>query len=98
MTGNPKLKPWPILPTDEAVAKFVEEADLSEYDWGKPEPVKHDWSRFNAMTEEEIHAAALSDPDAQPLTEEDFKRMKQSPRSKIVERALRLRKKTARLE
>jgi putative transcriptional regulator len=26
-----------------------------------------DWDRVNAMTEEQIHAAALSDPDAQPL-------------------------------
>lgn len=27
-----------------------------------------DWARFDAMTEEEVVAAALSDPDAQPLT------------------------------
>jgi putative transcriptional regulator len=26
-----------------------------------------DWDRVNAMTEEQIHAAALSDPDSQPL-------------------------------
>ena len=26
-----------------------------------------DWDRVDAMTEEEIHAAALSDPDAQPI-------------------------------
>ncbi len=26
-----------------------------------------DWERVRSMTEEEIHAAALSDPDAQPL-------------------------------
>ena len=26
-----------------------------------------DWARVAALTEEEIHAAALSDPDAQPL-------------------------------
>lgn len=26
-----------------------------------------DWAQVDAMTEEEIHAAALSDPDAQPL-------------------------------
>jgi putative transcriptional regulator len=26
-----------------------------------------DWDSVNAMTEEEIHAAALADPDAQPL-------------------------------
>jgi putative transcriptional regulator len=42
------------------------------------------------MTEEEIEAAALSDPDAQPLTEEDFARMKRIPQAKIVRRALRL--------
>jgi putative transcriptional regulator len=42
------------------------------------------------MTDEEIEAAALSDPDAQPLTEEDFARMKQVPRVKTLRRALRL--------
>jgi putative transcriptional regulator len=26
-----------------------------------------DWDRLNAMADEEIHAAALSDPDAQPI-------------------------------
>jgi len=26
-----------------------------------------DWARVEAMTDEEVHAAALSDPDAQPL-------------------------------
>ena len=26
-----------------------------------------DWARVNALTDEQIHAAALSDPDAQPL-------------------------------
>jgi putative transcriptional regulator len=42
------------------------------------------------MTEEEIHAAALSDPDAQPLTEADLARMKRISRVKIIRRALRL--------
>jgi putative transcriptional regulator len=32
-----------------------------------PEMNGTDWDRVNAMTEEEIHAAALADPDAQPL-------------------------------
>jgi len=27
---------------------------------------KHDWSRLEAMTEEQRRAAALADPDAQP--------------------------------
>ena len=42
------------------------------------------------MTEEEIRAAALSDPDAQPLTDADLARMKQVSRVKIIRRALRL--------
>jgi len=42
------------------------------------------------MTDEEVHAAALSDPDAQPLTKEDFARMKSTPRAKIVRRSLQL--------
>lgn len=50
----------------------------------------HDWSRFDAMTPEERHAAALADPDAQPLTEADMARMKPIPRVSIVRRALRL--------
>jgi putative transcriptional regulator len=42
------------------------------------------------MTDEEVHAAALADPDAQPLTEEDFARMKRVPRAKTLRRALGL--------
>jgi putative transcriptional regulator len=50
----------------------------------------HDWSRFDAMTASERHEAALSDPDAQPLTAEDFKRMKRTPQVKVIRRALGL--------
>lgn len=42
------------------------------------------------MTAEERHAAALSDPDAQPLTAEVLERMKWTPRTKIMRRALGL--------
>jgi putative transcriptional regulator len=52
--------------------------------------VKHDWSRFDAMTDAEHHAAALADPDAQPLTEEQMSRMKRTPQVKVMRRALRL--------
>lgn len=39
-----------------------------EHNPGDP-PIKTntDWTRVAAMTAEEVHAAALSDPDAQPL-------------------------------
>jgi putative transcriptional regulator len=51
---------------------------------------KHDWSRFDAMTAAERHAAALADPDAQPLTPEDMKRMRRVPQVWIIRRALHL--------
>ena len=49
-----------------------------------------DWARADAITDEDIHAAALDDPDAQPLTDPDFKRMRQTPRAKVIRRALGL--------
>jgi putative transcriptional regulator len=42
------------------------------------------------MTDEEIHAAALADPDAQPLTPERLATMRRVPRVKTLRRALRL--------
>ncbi len=51
---------------------------------------KHDWSLADAMTDAEIHAAALSDPDAQPLKPEDLKVWKRTPQVKVIRRALGL--------
>jgi len=42
---------------------------------------EHDWSGFDALTDEEVHARALADPDAQPLTEERLARMRRVPRA-----------------
>lgn len=52
--------------------------------------VIHDWSRADAMTEEQRHAAALSDPDAQPLTEEQLKKFKRGPLPQIIRIRLKL--------
>lgn len=35
-----------------------------------------DWEKVQELTDEEIREAALSDPDAQPLTEEELKKFK----------------------
>lgn len=43
-----------------------------------------DWDRFEAMTPEEVHRAALADPDAQPLTPEQLSRMRRVPNPKRV--------------
>ncbi len=42
------------------------------------------------MSDDEVITAALSDPDGQPLTPDDFKRMRRVPRAKIIRRALGL--------
>jgi putative transcriptional regulator len=49
-----------------------------------------DWERLRAMTDEEVTAAALADPDAQPLTEAQLASMKRVPRAKALRRALGL--------
>ncbi len=44
----------------------------------------------DAISAEARHRAALDDPDAQPLTEADFARMKRTPQAKLIRRALDL--------
>jgi len=39
-----------------------------------------DWERLDALTEEDIVARALTDPDNRPLGEEDLERMRRRPR------------------
>jgi putative transcriptional regulator len=41
-------------------------------------PSETNWAKVMAMTEEEILARALADPDAQPLTPERLARMKRA--------------------
>jgi putative transcriptional regulator len=42
------------------------------------------------MTDDEAYAAALADPDAPPLTDEQLQRMKPVPRVKLIRIRLRL--------
>jgi len=51
-------------------------------------PDRTDWARINAMTDEEVTAAALSDPDAQPLTPEQLARMRRVSRVKVLRQRL----------
>lgn len=41
-------KPWPKLKTHDEIDAFIAEADLSEYDWGQPEPVSHEFEDKSA--------------------------------------------------
>jgi putative transcriptional regulator len=56
----------------------------------RAEAAPNDWSDFDAMSEAERHAAALADPDAQPLTPDRLKRMTRTPRVRVIRRALKL--------
>ncbi|MHB8066808.1 MAG: helix-turn-helix domain-containing protein [Desulfobaccales bacterium] len=63
---------------------------MKNADTTKKIPTKHEWQHFDAMTEAERHAAALSDPDAQPITPDNVGRMKRTPQVKVIRRALGL--------
>jgi putative transcriptional regulator len=56
---------------------------------GEPLPRGNtDWARVRAMTDEEVTAAALSDPDAQPLTPEQLAKMRRVSRVKVLRQRL----------
>lgn len=52
--------------------------------------VKTNWQRFDSLSAAERSRAARADPDARPLTPSDMKRMKRTPQTKIIRRALGL--------
>src|ERR1700761_891065 len=51
---------------------------------------KTDWSRLDAMSDEEAQANALADPDNPPLTSEQLRAAPRMPQVKVIRRALRL--------
>ena len=53
-------------------------------------PDETDWAALRRMTEEEINAAALTDPDNPPRTPEREKHLKRVPQVKVMRRALGL--------
>jgi len=58
---------------------------------GRPTSEGHtDWERVDAMTDEEVTAAALSDADAQPLDEKMLARMRPISTARAAEIKRRL--------
>jgi putative transcriptional regulator len=51
---------------------------------------KTDWARVSAMSDDEVMAAALSDPDAQPLTPEQLAGMRRVSRVKVLRQRLEM--------
>jgi putative transcriptional regulator len=59
---------------------------------GSTQPLEDtsDWSRFDGMTEEELEANALADPDNPPLSEEALARFRSVPNPKEIRRRLHM--------
>lgn len=55
-----------------------------------PLPDRTDWKRLEAMTDDEVMAAALADPDAQPLTPEQLARMRRVSPVKVLRQRLEM--------
>jgi putative transcriptional regulator len=56
----------------------------------RPIESRTDWARLEAMTEEEIEANALADPDNPPITPEELARMRRVPNPKRIRENLQL--------
>ena len=51
---------------------------------------KPDWKAADALSEAERHAAAMADPDARPMTDEEWDAAPRVPRVAIIRRALKI--------
>jgi putative transcriptional regulator len=49
-----------------------------------------DWAEFDALTDDEVLAAALDDPDNPPMTEEELRRLRPVAKSKRIRWKLKL--------
>jgi putative transcriptional regulator len=53
-------------------------------------PDRTGWARIDAMTDEEVHAAARADPGARPMTPGEMAKARRAPRVKTLRRVLGL--------
>lgn len=72
--------------------RLYEDGTVIDCSTGKPyvSPIPMDWERFKNLTDEEIEAAALADPDNPPLTEEELSRMRRVVDARHVRKNLKM--------
>ena len=56
----------------------------------RPMQSQTNWAAFDALTEEEVTAAALSDPDNPPLTDEELAQLRRVPNPKEIRQKLQM--------
>jgi putative transcriptional regulator len=61
---------------------------VARYSRNNLPPDETDWARIDAMTDEEVVAAAASDPDAQPHTAKQLTKMRRVSRIKVLRQRL----------
>lgn len=49
-----------------------------------------DWDALDKLSDEEVERRAKSDPDGKPLTEDDLRKLRRSPRVRVLRMALGL--------
>lgn len=69
----------------------MSEEDITiHFELNPRQPPTTDWSRFDAMNEQQRRAAALSDPDALPASPEQLARARRVPDVRALRRRLQL--------
>lgn len=74
------------------IKRKADGSDVRVHADGSEEPLvdRTDWERLRRMSDEEVEAAARSDPDNPPRSEADLAKMRRVPRVKTLRRALKL--------
>jgi putative transcriptional regulator len=68
----------------------MRKGDITRFRLSAKKPPKTDWRAFDAMSDEERHAAALSDPDCPPATKAQLARARRMPNVRALRRRMKL--------
>jgi putative transcriptional regulator len=68
----------------------MKRGSITKFKLNPKKPPKTDWRAFDAMTDEERHQAALSDPDCQPATETQLARARRVPTVRALRKKLNM--------
>lgn len=78
------------LSQHEGQSRMRDDDTTIQFELDPANPPEPDWRAFDAMIEEERHAAALADPDSEPATEAQLARAQRPPDIKVLRRRLNL--------
>jgi putative transcriptional regulator len=68
----------------------MKKGNITKFKLDPKRPPKTDWRAFDAMSEEERHRAALSDPDCPPATKAKLARARRVPTVRALRKKLNL--------